>query len=449
MSKITKILGCLVCVSVIWAFPLQGSAADFDWTQFKGTTIVANFPSHFHYNAVKPLIPEFEKLTGMKVEIDELQYVKMHDKQVLEMSKPAGDYDVIALVVMWKTEYAGGGKLVELGPLFDNPKLAVPGYDFNDLVPAYVDNCGRVGGAKIYLGGPGSKLYALPFGTETSFLMYRKDLFEKHGLKVPQTYDDVRAAAKFFFEKVAPTEGVYGLSMRGASGHQAAHAYFLHADPFGAKLFDQNWNPLCTSAESIATLNFMKEMVKYGPPGIPAFDNEGANSAFLQGKAAMYIDANIVAGQTRDPSRSKVVGKVGFALQPKQKTQLSETGGFGIGIPSNAKNKEAAFLFIQWLTMKDTMKKVALNGGAPNRMSTLNDPDLQAKFEEYPVLLEQLKYADPDWRPIIKEWTELSAQILGVAVNQVLTGEKSPEDAMKSIETPLKDLMVRGGYVKK
>jgi multiple sugar transport system substrate-binding protein len=441
MSRIKTVVSIIV-LSLAIAIPVI--AEDFDWRQFEGTTIVANFPSHFHYNAAMKVIPEFEELTGIKVEVDMLQYVKMHEKQVLEMSKPEGDYDVIALVVMWKSEYAMGDMLLQLEPFFDDPMLAVPDYDFDDLVPAYVDNTGRVGGEKIYMGGPGSKLYAVPFGAETSILVYRTDLFEEHNIKVPETYDEVRAAAKYFAENV---DGVYGLTMRGASGHQATHAYLLHADPFGAKIFNDAWEPAFTSPESIATLEFMQEMVKYGPPGIAGFGYSGQVNAFLEGMAAMYIDNNAIAAATRDPEQSKVVGKVGFALHPKEKTRLSETGGFGLGIPANAKNPEAAFLFIQWLTMKEQDKKVVKAGGAPFRMSTLNDPELQETHPEFKVMLEQLPYADPDWRPIIPEWGEIN-QLIGVAINQVLTGEKEPMEAMESVVDPIRAIVVKGGYIK-
>ncbi len=437
-----KIVASLLMLSLMIAAPVM--AQEFDWRQFEGTTIVANFPSHFHYNAAMKVIPEFEKLTGITVEVDMLQYVKMHEKQILEMSKPEGDYDVIALVCMWKSEYATGDMLLPLEPFFEDPELAVPGYDFEDLVPAYVDNTGRVGGEKIYMGGPGSTLYALPFGAETSILAYRADLFKEHNLNVPDTYDDIRAAAKYFAENV---EGVYGLTMRGASGHQATHAFLLHADPFGAKVFNADWEPTLTSPEAIETLEFMKEMVEYGPPGITGFGYDGQCNAFLEGLAAMYIDNNAIAAATRDPERSKVVGKVEFALHPKHKNRLSETGGFGIGIPANAKNPEAAFIFIQWLTMKEQDKKVVEAGGAPFRMSTLNDPDLQASHPEFAVMLKQLPHADPDWRPIIPEWGEIN-QTIGVAVNQVLTGEKEPMDAMESITEPLRAIVKKGGYLK-
>jgi multiple sugar transport system substrate-binding protein len=237
--------------------------------------------------------------------------------------------------------------------------------------------------------------------------------------------------------------------MRGASGHQAGHAWLLHADPFGAKVFDENWEPAFTSPESIETLKFMREMVEYGPPGIPGFGFDGQANAFLEGMAAMFIDTFSIAGMARDPERSKVIDKVGYTLHPKQKYQLSETGGFGIGIPANARNPEAAFLFIQWLTMKEQDKKIVLHGGAPFRMSTVNDPELQGKFPEFKVLAEQLKYADPDWRPIIPEWPEVETQYLGVGINQVLTGEKSPEEAMQSVVEPVRTIMKNAGYYDK
>ena len=74
-------------------------------------------------------------------------------------------------------------------------------------------------------------------------------------------------------------------------------------------------------------------------------------------------------------------------------------------------------------------------------MSTVTDPELQKKHPEYEVLAEQLPHADPDWRPITKEWGEINAQLLGVAINQALTGEKTPEEAMASIVEPVRAIM--------
>ncbi len=420
--------------------------AEFDWKKYAGTTIVANLPAIYAYKELVKLLPEFEALTGIKVEVDMLNYMKLHDKQVLEFIKPAGDYDVVSLVCMWKTEYVAGGFLEQLEPYFENIESVIPGFDFDDLVEAYVDNTGRVGGDKIYMGGPGSKLYALPLSAETSLLAYRKDLFEEYDLKVPETYDELREVQKFFFENVPD---VYGLTMRGAAGHQATAGWLYHADPFGARVFDDNWEPIFNNEAAIETLEFMKEVVKYGPPGIGGFDVGAMNNSFLQGQAALYLDGDKITGLVKDADQSQVVGKVGYAIHPSHDGKIAtETGGFGVGIPTNSQNKDAAFLLIQWMTSKDISERLALIGVAPSRLSIYEDPEMQEQFPEYAVLAETLAkgYADPDWRPIIAEWGEINVQLMGVAINQVLIGEKEPQEAMDEIIKPVTAIMEKAGY---
>lgn len=428
------------------------SEGGFNWQQFKGSTIVVNFPVFMAFNKWIELIPEFEKKTGIKVEVDQMQYMRMHDKQLLELGKkPHGDYDVISIVgPLWKTEYAKAGYLTPLGPFINNPKLTFPGYDFDDFNKALVTAQGKVclecKGTQIYLGGgPGTntKLYAIPASSEISVFAYRKDLFEKYNLKVPETWDEVEKAAKFFYENVP---GVYGLTFRGASGHQAVHAWLNFADPFGAKMFGPNWEITFTNPEAIEVLNFMKRMVKYGPPGIPSFDAGANANTFLEGKAAMFFDFSRIAGMVRDPKQSKVVGKVGYAVTPKKKNRLSETGGFAVAIPANSKNKEAAWLFITWMTSKEVEKKLAKDGvQLVDRVSILMDPELQAMFPEYKVLAKQK--LDPNWRPAIAELPEIENQYFGVAINQVLTGQKTPEEAMQEIVEPIKNILREGGYI--
>lgn len=420
----------------------------FDWRQFAGDELVVCWPNHVHYNAAiaSGVVEKFEELTGIDVEIDLLQYLSMHDKQVLEMSKPVGDYDIVSMVVMWKAEYAMADMIQPLEPFFAKANLQVPDYDFDDLVPAYVEVTGIAGGENVYRAGPGSSLYGLPFGSETSIMVYRQDLFDQYNVKVPETYDELIEVAKFFHENVP---GVDGLTMRGASGHHATHGWLLHASPYGARVFDaETWEPAFNRPEAIETIKFMQKMIEYGPPGMTGFTQDEEFQAFLQGDVAMYLDASVFTGTARDKTKSKVYDKLGFALHPTAATSGSETGGFGLAIPTNAANPDAAFLFMQFLTMKETERKIIENGGAPFRMSSVNDPELQTMYPEFKVLAEQLKYANADWRPIIPEWGEINGPYLGVAINQALTGEKTPEQAMNDIVKPVRDIMVRAGYIK-
>jgi len=424
--------------------------AGFSWTRFEGTTVVANFPAHLAYDRWIELIPEFEAKTGMKVEVDKMQYMRMRDKQLLEFSKTRGDYDVISMVgPLQKTEYAVAGHLFPLEDFIANPDLTFEGYDYDDFIKAYIDVQGKVcldcKGTDIYLGGgPGSDThqYAVPASSETSLFAYRKDLFEDAGFEAPDTWDDVYKQAEYFYNNV---DGVYGLTMRGQSGHQAGAAWLNFADPWGAKIFDDEWNLAFTSPESIDVLYFIKQMVDWGPPGIGSYDVGMADNAFLQGQAALYFDHSRIAGLVRDPSQSVVDGKVGYTITPKKKNRLSETGGFGVSIPSNSKNKEAAWMFITWMTSIEVEKRLAMAGlQLTDRLSILMDPELQAEYDEYAVLAKQ--NPDPDWRPSIKEFPEIETQYFGVAVNDVMTGKMTPEEAMQSIVEPIRKIMEEGGY---
>ena len=77
-------------------FPLiKGAIAQDRYAKYKGQTVVINYPAHPHYDQAEKLFAEFTSLTGIKVERDKMQYLRMKDKQVLEMGKPQGDYDII------------------------------------------------------------------------------------------------------------------------------------------------------------------------------------------------------------------------------------------------------------------------------------------------------------------------------------------------------------------
>ncbi|HSV35242.1 MAG TPA: sugar ABC transporter substrate-binding protein, partial [Ramlibacter sp.] len=112
------------------------------------------------------------------------------------------------------------------------------------------------------------------------------------------------------------------------------------------------------------------------------------------------------------------------------------------------KNADAAFLLMQWLTSKEQDKAVCRLGGGPTRMSTLQDVDLIRQYPEYIILRDQLRDADPDWRPIIAEWDEINIQALGVAISEALTGKKTPEEALNGMVPKVTDIMKRGGYLK-
>ncbi len=422
--------------------PVSGALAQNRYAKYAGQTVTINIPAHPHYDAMAKILADFTKETGIKVEVDKLAIGRLKEKQLLEMAKPQGDYDLACYIVMWKTEYVAKNLVLPLEPFFANAALADPAYDMKDIIPIYLENLGLVGGPKGYLAGPGAKLYGLPYGAETSVLAYRRDIFAKHDLAAPETYEQFAKALRTLKDK----EGIGALASRGQAGHQCVHAWLLHLNPLGGGIFDDQWKPRFNDAKGVAALKFLQEVVATGPAGIPGYGQGESNTAFLQGQAAMYLDSTSIAGVVKDPARSKVVDKVSWALHPAGARRASQSGGLGLTIPKNAKNPDAAFLLLQWLTSKQQDKAVTRLGGAPMRNSTMVDVDIVRQYPEFIVFKEALRYSAPDWRPIIAVWDKINVQALGVGISEALTGKKTAEVALNDLVAPVTQIMREAGY---
>lgn len=411
------------------------------YADYEGTTIVVSWPALAHFNAAEELVEEFIEETGINVEIDALQYLALRDRQLLEMSKPEGDYDVVSWVVMWKGEYVNKGLLTPLSQFYTDASLVDPSYDIRDIADAYLQSGGVVGGDLGYLPGPSGALYGIPFGAETSILAYRRDIFEEHGIDVPETYGELRAVMGELHDL-----GIPALTSRGSTGHQVTAAWLFHLAPLGGRVFDDQWNPVVNSPEAVEAAEFLREVVRTGPIGIPTFGFGEAAAAFLQGEAAMHLDTLKIAAMSRNPDLSTIDGNVGYALHPVGTRCGAQTGGFALGIPANSQNQEAAFLFIQYLTSKHGDQRMVELGGDPIRISTLQDPQFSERFEEFPVVAEQLPCADPNWRPLIPEWNELNIDVLGQALSQVITTDDPIQPIMDAANEQIRQIMEREGY---
>jgi len=436
MTSRIKRFACIMAAAAL-AWSSAGLANPYQ--KYAGTTIVVSWPALSHFRKAETLVEEFTEETGIEVEIDALQYLKLRDRQLLEMSKREGEYDVVSWVVMWKGEYVSKGLLTPLSRFFTSGSLVDPEYDIDDIADAYLQNGGVVGGKKGYLPGKSGALYGIPFGAETSILAYRKDIFEEHGIAPPATYDALRAAMRTLH-----AAGVPAMTSRGKTGHQVTAGWLLHLAPLGGKVFDDQWNPVFNNAAGVEAARVMREIAQTGPTGVPSFGFGEAAAAFLGGDAAMYLDTLKIAAMSRDPKQSKVDGKVGFALHPVGTRCGSETGGFAVGIPANSQNQEAAFLFIQYITSKAGDRRMVELGGDPVRMSTIEH--FKDRFAEYPVILDQLPCADPDWRPLIPEWNELNIDVLGQALTQVITTDEPIQPIMDAAAEKARAIMEREGY---
>ncbi|RXJ74369.1 ABC transporter substrate-binding protein [Veronia nyctiphanis] len=412
------------------------------YAPYKGITLNVNFPAHPHYDAVMKIIPDFEKETGIRVQVEQMQYLTMRKMQETELLKPRGRFDLIAFVVFSKADYVFNDQIEPLARFFMTPSLADPYYEPSDIINSYVQNIGVAGGHKGYLPGPTDALYGLPFGAETSILAYRKDLFIKHGLRPPENYSELLNLAC----KIPELEpGIVGLSSRGQPGHHLSHAFLLHLAPLGGRVFDRYWNPTVNSPQAIRAVKTLKKILDCSPTDMNSYGLREAKNQFLFGRSAMYLDSTVIAGEITDPEKSNVMGKVGWIKHPRGVRYASQTGGFGLAIPKNAKHKDAAFLLMQWLTSKETDKKIALAGGNPIRFSTHLNPDVLKKLPYLETFGKALNDADPDWRPIIPPWSKINI-LLGGYLSLAMEEGADIQKLLNAANQEIRGIMKEAGY---
>ena len=371
----------------------------------------------------------------------------LRQRVTTDIATKGGQFDVLTIGTYEVPIWAKQGWLLPL------EKLGA-GYDVDDLIPPI-----RAG---LTVNG---KLYAAPFYGESSMIMYRKDLFEKAGLKMPDapTWDFIADAAKKLTNKSTET---YGICLRGKPGWGENMALLTAmANSFGARWFDEKWKPEFDGPEWKRTLTFYVDLMKAaGPPGASTNGFNENLALFNAGKCGMWIDATVAASFVSNPQESRVADKVGFALAP--------TAGLGKGanwlwawtlaVPAGSKKADAAEKFIAWATSKDYIALVASKEGWANvppgtRKSLYSNPEYLKAAPFAKVTLDSINTADPingTVKPKPYVGVQFAAipefQGIATAVGQqfaaALTGTATVEAALASAQTLTQREMARAGY---
>ena len=381
-------------------------------------------------DALKQAALDYEAQTGTHINIAEFPYINLFEKELIDLKARTGAYDLIMLDDPWFPRFATEQFLTELSPLLQRRGQSGPDSDFVDTSVALCRHP--------YQTGP---LFALPYVGNSQLFFYRKDLFEKHSLKNPATWQDVLAAAKTIQEKENAGQKVYGYVMRAAQGNAAVADFMPIFWAFGGEMFDASGKPTVNSPEGIAALEYMLELGKYSPPGYASFNADEVGAHLLQGTAAMSINWPAWISSFADPTKSKVIGKMEFTTLPgAQKPGQAEIGNWLIAIPRDSQNTEAAMDFLLWATSAEQMKRSAQRGNPPTRKSLFRDAELIAKNPAYPAQLRSLESSRP--RPRTPYWNEIE-NAFGIFLSKANSGELSPAEAMNQANAEIEKILQR------
>ena len=417
--KLFRILVVFTLVlGLVYAATAQ--AQQFNWQQFKGTQIRVLLNKHPFQAGIEPSLKDFEQLTGIKLITEVYPEYQFRAKVLVELTSGASSIDVfMSMPAQEGLKYIRAGWLQPVDEFLKNASLTAPDYNWNDFLDKTRDAMTIEG-----------KLVGPPIQVENAALMYRKDVFSKYGVKVPTTLDELEAAAKALNGKAMTDDGQpgFGITLRGKRAAATSQfAGMLHA--MGSTWLTPSREPAFTSDEGIKAFDMWGRLLRlYGPPGSENNHWYEASSIFSQGKAAMFVDANSLFPVIEDPQKSKVIGKVGYALYPRgPKGQYGSTVAvWGLAMPKSSKNQKAAWLFMQWATAKAQVMNLQSEKGILGcRESVWKDPKGKGKTpaDLAESLMQGSKMGTPLWNPPVVAVAEVRDAVGAAIVTSIQGGD--------------------------
>jgi multiple sugar transport system substrate-binding protein len=432
------------------ALAQSGSSTDLTkWlrdvgSKHKGTTI------RYVSEATPPTVvakalakDEFTAHTGIEVDIEIVPLEQVLQKVTADAQGKLGAYDLYYMDQSWTSLFADD--TVDPRERYDRKRdLALPDFDWNDFSKPLMQ------GISTYK----DTLVGIPFDIPIFILMYRKDLFEKHRLKVPTTMDEYMTAVKTL------DEAERGNGIRGTTGQLKAGHYSLNCDwtmwlwANGGSVFGRDGFFSGGDEDGLRGLAYMLELVKHMPPEAKGWTWDGEAQSLREGKAAMAMSwGEIFPGL--DGKDSKVVGLMEAARPPTEAKlrpadaagfqeipHIGHQGGSSICLSKYSKNPDAAWIFMQWVCSKEVAVRSALHGsgGAAVRTSTYKDPRVVAAAKVGPGTTRH--FPATEWtidnalgsEPKLPAWVEIANHIIPGELGKLLAGQGTPEQCMTAIK---------------
>lgn len=393
-----------------------------------GTTINVLAEDISYTDNWKELLPEFEEQTGITVNIETVPYSDQAAKILLNFSQRSSDYDVVFTDNTYGSGYFESEYVEDLSGLEQDASDFVA---FDEFYQPYLAPMQRDGAT-----------FGLPVYGESTWLMYRTDLFEQYGIDgPPETMDELAEAARTISEGSGGS--VAGISMRGAPGIQSVYPWAGFLRAFGGDFYEGDELAI-DSPEAVEATQFWADLLTdYGPSGVGNFDWEQNRIAFTQGNAAMTIDATANGPFNEDPEASVVAGKVGYAPIPYAISDAPTSGNtdnslnvHALYLSSFSEKKDAAYQFMAWATSEEVQSNAVDTTEAVGVTldSVLESPAYDEKYGAFKdALLAQLATGNVDYLPAGQDANAIITEV-GQALSRTLAGEADAKDALSAAQ---------------
>lgn len=388
-------------------------------------------------DAVKVLLPNFTRKTGIEAEVVTRKISEIYD--TVQADRNRGEYDIYSVDVPWLKELVEKKMISCLDDFVEENAEAMSIYQ--DKI---WERFSRVG----------KHFYGIPYGFSVQLLFYRKDLFDKiknqrlhyewykEELKVPETWEQFNKIARLFTRRYNPdSETIYGVTLGGSAYSGAACEFIPRLWAYGCDVFEKG-KILPKRSLAVQAMDNYLEAFRYASPKAVNWWWDEQVDEFLNGRAAMMMMFTEHASALVEKNHSKIAGKYQVAILPGKTNVL---GGWSLAMKADSPNREAAYEFLKWISRRDLMEQNAILG----RVYPVIDPDscesMDSIYNWYDVAVEGYESARarklPDSVDRSRVTEVMVEKVVGQCVHQAIVEKKDGENAVKQLKYRLEMLM--------
>ena len=469
--RLMRLLAGLSALCVVGGAGAAQAAGEFD-----GVTVNVMTQTGAIQEPLARRAPEFEKLTGAKINIIAVPFSDLYQKLLTDWASGTNSVDAAVFAPQWMVDYVAGGYLEDITDRVANDKAI----QWDDIGTFFRNFSAKYGG----------KTYLIPLDGDFHMLYYRSDVFKDAGLEPPKTWDDYLAAAKALNGKDMNGDGTpdYGSCI---AKKRNAQSYWFVTDVAGSMIQSKgtgqgaffntaNMDPLVNNPAFAKALEFLNETTQFGPPNELNMDVSDTRPLFVSGRCALNLDWGDVGTLSVDPATSKVIGKWGAEIMPGSKQVLNwdtnkledctadtcpyaidgvnhapyaAFGGWSGGINAHSadKVKDAAYAFFSYMSQPAQSNidvTIGKTGFNPYRISQLTYDDDWKKAgmaeSEANIYLGAIKDSLNSPNMIldlrIPQNQKYQQVVLDEALSRYLSGEIDEQTAITTIESGWNDL---------
>ena len=411
--------------------------------KFKGATVRYTSEATPPTVVLNQIKDQFTSLTGINVEVEIVPLEQVLAKATQDVQGQLGTYDLYYLDQSWVATFAQDC-IDPVQYTKDKPDLAMPGFDWDDFSKPLVEGLAKYEG----------KMVGIPFDIPIFILMYRQDILEKHGIKVPTNYGEFTAAVHAITE-AEKANNMFGTGLQAKSGHYSLECDWTQAVwGHGGGIFSKDKHFTGNDEAAIKGPQWYQDLLKNAPPASTTSTWDGQFQMMAAGQCALVQSWDeFFPGLDADDSKVKGLWQPAKPLQSEaglrstsevafgEIPNLGHQGGSIMGLSQYSKNQEAAWIFMQWACSKEIMTQCTLAGGfAPMRLSSFADERVKAKakvgagttrhLETVKWTIDNVMASEPDM-PL---WAGYSTNEIPTELGKLLTGQDYGGDAKKCMD---------------